>query len=285
MAKLIITTIADPMMGLLWETWPTMRKLETHYGDQVDLKFMPGQLVKNIYDLVDPKALQQYGKRVALNQYWVRLMQIYLQEEQIAGMPIYMGGNQRLFDQQHLSTIPLNQGWLAIAGDDSQLGDQVLYEMQYDTVVNDLQTNDQGYLAKLAQQFGVGANKFTRRFNSAAVRDRLVQSDQLRQQMQIDQLPAYLLTFKQKTYVVQGIPQYADWQKLIQQVTTDTVRERPTEFTFDAVKQFVDCHPHFSSLEVETAFGVDHQEVTKLLSQMKLSKTLIKGIDFYLKEE
>ncbi|VDG20398.1 thioredoxin-fold protein, DsbA family,FrnE-like subfamily [Lactobacillus plantarum WCFS1] [Lactiplantibacillus mudanjiangensis] len=31
MKELKIITVADPMMGLLWETWPTQRKLETHF--------------------------------------------------------------------------------------------------------------------------------------------------------------------------------------------------------------------------------------------------------------
>ena len=40
MKKLVITTVADPMMGMLWETWPTMRKLEPHYGEQLEFKFL-----------------------------------------------------------------------------------------------------------------------------------------------------------------------------------------------------------------------------------------------------
>ncbi|WP_295730481.1 hypothetical protein [uncultured Limosilactobacillus sp.] len=103
MARLTITIVADPMMGMLWETWPTMRKLETHYGGQLEFKLMMGQLVKNVYDLVDPNVEKMYGQRVALNQYWTRLMQVYLQEERLAGMPIYMGGGAQLFDQSHLS--------------------------------------------------------------------------------------------------------------------------------------------------------------------------------------
>lgn len=69
MAKLSITTVADPMMGMLWETWPIKRKLETHFGDQIEFHTLMGQLVKNVYDLADSKVVEQYGKKVALNQY------------------------------------------------------------------------------------------------------------------------------------------------------------------------------------------------------------------------
>lgn len=225
MKKLVITTVADPMMGMLWETWPTMRQLETHYGEQLEFKFLSGQLVKNVYDLVDQNVRQRFGNRVALNQYWVRLMQIYLQEEQIGNMPIYMGGNERLFDEHHLSSVPLNQGLLTIAGDQQPRLDQVLYEIQYDTVINNLQTNDIKYLTTLAQRFELGAEEFKARYNSDTIKQKLNNSEQVRQQLQIDQLPAYLLTYQGKTFVVKGLPKYENWQKLIQQVTNGAITE------------------------------------------------------------
>lgn len=284
MAKLVITTVADPMMGMLWETWPTQRKLETHYGEQLEFKFLSGQLVKNVYDLVDQNVRQRFGDRVALNQYWVRLMQVYLQEEQIGNMPIYMGGNERLFDKHHLSSVPLNQGLLTIAGDQQPRLDQVLYEMQYDTVINNLQTNDIKYLTTLAQRFGLGAEEFKASYNSATIKQKLNNSEQARQQLQIDQLPAYLLTYQGKTFVVKGLPKYGDWQKLIQQVTDGAITERTVKFDITTLAAFLNKHPHISQLELQTAFDVNEQAITDALATVDLEKQRVKGTIFYRKK-
>ena len=284
MKKLVITTVADPMMGMLWETWPTMRKLETHYGEQLEFKFLSGQLVKNVYDLVDPNVRKQFGDQVALNQYWVRLMQIYLQEEQIGNMPIYMGGNERLFDEHHLSSVPLNQGLLTIAGDQQPRLDQVLYEMQYDTVINNLQTNDIKYLTTLAQRFGMDAEQFTTRYNSATIKRELDNSEQARRQLQIDQLPAYLLTYQGKTFVVKGLPKYGDWKKLIHQVTDGSIIEQMVKFDDAALDAFINKHPHISQLELQTAFDVNEQVITDALATFDLEKQRVKGTIFYRKK-
>lgn len=284
MKKLVITTVADPMMGMLWETWPTMRKLEPHYGEQLEFKFLSGKLVKNVYDLVDQSVRQQFGDRVALNQYWVRLMQIYLQEEQIGNMPIYMGGNERLFDEHHLSSVPLNQGLLTIAGDQQPRLDQVLYEMQYDTVINNLQTNDIKYLTTLAQRFGMDAEQFTTSYNSAIIKRELDNSEQARRQLQIDQLPAYLLTYQGKTFVVKGLPKYADWKKLIQQVTDGSIIEQTVKFDVAALDAFINKHPHISQLELQTAFDVNEQVITDALATFYLEEQRVKGTIFYRKK-
>ena len=284
MKKLVITTVADPMMGMLWETWPTTRKLETHYGEQLEFKFLSGQLVKNVYDLVDQNVRQRFGDRVALNQYWVRLMQIYLQEEQIGNMPIYMGGNERLFDEHHLSSVTLNQGILTIAGDQQPRLDQVLYEIQYDTVINNLQTNDIKYLTTLAQRFELGAEEFKARYNSDTIKQKLNNSEQVRQQLQIDQLPAYLLTYQGKTFVVKGLPKYENWQKLIQQVTNGAITEQTVKFDAATLAAFLNKHPHISQLELQTAFDVNEQAITDALSTIDLEKQRVKGTIFYRKK-
>lgn len=281
MAKLSITTVADPMMGMLWETWPIKRKLETHFGDQIEFHTLMGQLVKNVYDLADSKVVEQYGKKVALNQYWTRLMQVYLQEEEISGMPIFMGGGRPLFDSDHTSSLPLNIGLRAIAGNDLSREDQVLYEMQYDTVVADRQTTDQSYLKKLAAQFNVSVEQFNQRFQSDQLSQQLDQEAVIMQQMKVDRLPAYLVTYQDRSYVIKGIPQYQEWLKLIQQITEGAIKPRLVTFDMNAVKQFMVKHPHISSLELKEAFDTDEETVIKSLAGEDLDRVKVKNTVFY----
>lgn len=282
MERLQILTVADPMMGLLWETWPTHRKLETHFPGQLTFGTLMGQLVKDVYALVDQQVLRRYGKTVALNQYWVQLMQIYLQEADEAGMPIRMGQGERLFDATHLSSVPLNKGLRAIAPQDARLEDQVLYELQYDTVIANRQTTDQAYLSELATRFGLTATQFTQRFTSEHVTRQLAQEQQLIQQVQVDRLPAYVLIYGDKSYVVKGAPKYAEWVEMIQKISGGKITPTTVAFNRATVTDFLERHPHISSLELKEAFDVaDEATVIQTLTQAPLTKTKIAGTVFY----
>lgn len=284
MKKLTVTVIGDPMMGLLWQTWPTWRKLETHFGKQIHFNILMGQLVRNVYTMVDQTVQTRYGKTVALNQYWTRLMQIYLQEEKIAGMPIYMGGNEPLFDDAHTSSTPLNVAFRVIAGHDEKLEDRVLYELQYDTVVNDLQTTSLKYLTKLAQRFGMNQREFLAKYRSTELEEELSQEQNVIQQAGVTEFPAYLVDYDQKTYVLKGIPRYTEWVKVIDQITNGEIQPEQVEFNLNQLEKLIDHHPHISSLELKAAFDVDdEQQVIDLLKNLKLTKKEIKGKIFYQK--
>ncbi|WDT65072.1 DsbA family protein [Companilactobacillus crustorum] len=278
MDQLKIITVADPMMGLLWETWPIHRKLETHFGEQIFFGTLMGQLVKDVYGLVDQEILSRYGKTVALNQYWVKLMQIYLQEERLTGMPIQMGTNERLFDENHTSSLPLDRGLRAIAKSNAELEDQVLYELQYDTVVENKQTNDINYLTKLAANFKIDKNKFSANYKSV----NLNQEMNIMSQLKISQLPAYIVTYGDKSYVIKGLPKYSEWVDMITKISQGNLKSRKVTFNKEMVLDFIKIHPHISSLELKEAFDLsDEQEVIRILEDTDLKTKKIKKTIFY----
>ncbi|VDG24726.1 DsbA family protein [Lactiplantibacillus mudanjiangensis] len=286
MKELKIITVADPMMGLLWETWPTQRKLETHFDYQIKFEMLMGQLVKNVYDLVDQTVLENYGKNVALNQYWVKLMQIYLQEESITGMPIQMGQNERLFDTDHISSISLDKGLRAISNHNAKLENQVLYEMQYDTVINNYQTTDIDYLVKLAESFGVKSAQFMNRYQSTDMETNLDKELQVLSQLKIKQMPAYIVIYDDKSYIINGLPKYADWLDIISKISEGAFKPNEVVFDWKAVSRLLERHPHISSLELKEAFDVNDE--TKVIQEMAhhgLVSKRVKNTVFYKKPQ
>lgn len=284
MKELRIIAVADPMMGLLWETWPTQRKLETHFNYQIKFETLMGQLVKNVYDLVDLPVLEKYGKNVALNQYWAKLMQIYLQEESIAGMPIQMGQNERLFDAKHSSSIPLNKGLRAISNHNAKLENQVLYEMQYATVVDNYQTNDIDYLVKLAESFGVKSAEFMNRYQADKMGMNLGKELQVLSQLNIKQMPAYIVTYDDKSYIINGLPKYVDWLNIISEVSGGKVIPNQVNFDWKSISYLLELHPHISSLELKEAFDVDDEtKVVKKMAHRGLISKRVKNTVFYKK--
>ena len=89
--RAVLTTFADPMMGLAWEQEPVYRRLETHFRDQLEFRYRMVPLVPDVMRLVDPRDLP-LGEAEAIRRYNARLADIYLEEEPIGGLPIVMDG-------------------------------------------------------------------------------------------------------------------------------------------------------------------------------------------------
>lgn len=52
-----ITTFTDPMMGLSYECEPIFRKLETHFENHIEFKYVMSGLVRDVYHFVDKRDL------------------------------------------------------------------------------------------------------------------------------------------------------------------------------------------------------------------------------------
>ncbi len=82
-------------MGLSYESEPFFRKLETHFQQQIQFRYVMSGLVRNVYDFVDPEDLK-VSQEYALEKYMLQLAAIYKSEENITGMPINMTDFQLL---------------------------------------------------------------------------------------------------------------------------------------------------------------------------------------------
>lgn len=119
--KLTLTIFTDPMMGLSYESEPFFRKLETHFQQQIQFRYVMSGLVRNVYDFVDPEDLK-VSQEYALEKYMLQLAAIYKSEENITGMPINMTDFQ-LFTTEFNSSIPLNLAYKAAQLADSNKAD------------------------------------------------------------------------------------------------------------------------------------------------------------------
>ena len=58
--KLIITEFTDPVCTWCWGSEPVLRKLQTVYQDQLDVRFIMGGLVPDISDFMDEMNILEY---------------------------------------------------------------------------------------------------------------------------------------------------------------------------------------------------------------------------------
>jgi len=160
-----ITCFTDPMMGLSYEFEPTLRKLETHFADAVEIDYAMGLLAPSIEPFMtrEERALPPDE---GFTRYNKRLAGIYKEEEAIAGMPINMGGF-RLFTSEHRSTLPLNLAYEAARLLDERRAERFLYRLRYATVVECRPTLEEAEMLRAAALVGYEVPCFREAMGSA----------------------------------------------------------------------------------------------------------------------
>ena len=131
--KINIITFTDPMMGLSYESEPVFRKLETHFGENIEFKYLMCVLVKDVYDFVNQADLS-VSKEFAIKNYNAKLAKIYESEEYISNMPINMT-DFHLFSIEHTSSLPLKLAYKSVQLVDKSKADLFLYNLRYATIV------------------------------------------------------------------------------------------------------------------------------------------------------
>ena len=121
-------------MGLSYEIETVYRKLETHFGDRIELRYCMSLLVRDVRDfmLSQERAME---KKAGIETYCKRLAKIYEDEEQISGMPICMSGFC-LFDEEHTTSMPLDLAYKAVQLTAPDKAERFLYLLRYATIVN-----------------------------------------------------------------------------------------------------------------------------------------------------
>lgn len=287
--QVLINVFADPMMGMHWELYPSLRKLENRLGDQIKLNFIPIELVKSVYDLTDKAVLAKYGKTVALNQYWAKLMEIYLQEEQIIGMPILMGSNDlHLFDQKHTSSKNLDLAYLAVVQLKPTVASDFLYRLQFATVIEDQQTTDIKVLSKLAEEYDIHSDEFEKLIIDSKLRDQLEQMQILADKLKIEQLPAFSIEYQGKFYVVKGIVDYDNWLEILNQVTDSKIKEHDISLDINSLEKVLGKYSLISEVELKAIFDSSDQTafnklIGYLIKENKIKVEIHKAVRFFRK--
>lgn len=191
--KVKITTFTDPMMGLSYECEPMFRKLETHYGEQIEFEYVMSGLVRDVYDFVD-RADLRFGKAEAIRRYNKRLAKIYESEKHISGMPINMD-SFCLFDSEHTSSLPLNLAYKAVQLIDPEKADLFLYNLRYATIVDCRPTTHLEEITDVVRKTGINVDRFMTAYNDGSVQTELDKDFALFQRLGLHSLPAYLIQY------------------------------------------------------------------------------------------
>ena len=270
MDKITLMTFTDPMMGLSYECEPIFRKLETHFPDKIEFIYVMSGLVRNVYDLVDPRDLPK-GKDVAIRNYNARLAKIYESEESILGMPINMT-NFQLFSTEHTSSIPLNLAFKAAQLTDREGADQFLYNLRYATIVDTRPTTQREEILEVVRQTGLDEETFCLHFDGDTAQKALEQDLSLGQKLEIHSLPSYLVQYGERKLLIQSLIGYGAFVSVFEELSNRKMKLQPVDPTGENLQELLDRHPLISPIEIREAFDLsDMEEVRNIIQPFILA--------------
>ena len=273
--QVVIANFTDPMMGLSYECEPIFRKLETHFPGTVELRFVMGLLVSNVYALVDPYDLAD-GQDVAIKNYNRRLADIYRSEESIGGMPINMDGFA-LFDAEHTSSLPLNLAYKAAELADANKAKLFLYNLRYATIAECRSTTREEEIMAVVRRTGIDGEKFQRHYRGGSAEEALRQDLALCRELNIHSLPAYLFQYNGNTLLVRGLIGYDDFVSIIGKFTGGEVQPQTAHPSPENLRRLIDAHPLISPIEIREAFDLPGiAEVERLLEPLLFAGEIAK---------
>lgn len=258
--KVKITTFTDPMMGLSYECEPMFRKLETHFESQIEFKYVMSGLVRDVYQFVNTADLR-FGEKEAIKRYNKRLAQIYEGEESISGMPINMNGFC-LFDTEHTSSIALNLACKAVQLIAPEKADLFLYNLRYATIVDCRTTTHLNEITEVVRKTGINADRFMTAYNDGSAQAELDKDLALFQRLGLHSLPAYLIQYGEKGYLIQTFS-YTDFLSVIDKISDGIIQPQAVEKSMENIKKLIEKHPLISPIEIKAAFGFDSTEEVK----------------------
>lgn len=283
MNTLTITIFTDPIMGLSYESEPFLRKLETHFPNQITIKNVMSGLVRNVYDFVDKNDLA-VSQEYAIARYLPRLAAIYNAEQDISGMPVCME-NLQLFSTERTSSIPLNLAYKAVERIEPNKADEFLYRLRFATIVEVRPTTDTDELVQVAEQVGIEKTLFLNEFLSDRNQQDLQNDFAYRAKMGVRGLPAYLFEYQGKQVLANGVLNDDDFFGIIGQITQGELQPAIPILNTQNVWALIQNRRLISPIEIQYAFDLaDISKLEPLLqnlqSNQKIRRQIIAGGEF-----
>ncbi|WP_455229326.1 DsbA family protein [Kingella denitrificans] len=254
MNRLKISVFTDPMMGLSYESEPFFRKLETHFGDRIEVQPIMSGLVRNVYDFVNPNDLT-VSEDYAIERYLPRLAAIYNAEQTISSMPIAME-KLDLFSTERTSSIPLNLAYKAVQRIAPGKAEAFLYRLRFATIAEVRPTTKLDELKRVAEQVGVNQTDFLTAYHSLETEAALAEDFRRREQLRLFRLPAYLFEYKWKTALAKGVLDDKALFELVEKITNGELKPQPPEATSENMKKLFERHPLINLIELRYAFDL-----------------------------
>lgn len=269
--KIEIIEFTDPVCTWCWGSEPLLRKLETRYGDQVEVKFVMGGLVQDIRDFYDShhgigKDPERSNQQIV--KHWVEASERH-------GMPVRSEGF-RLFSEEYPSTYPQNIAYKAAQMEDQALADKFLRRIREASAAEALQTSRNEVLVELASEVGLDISKFLGRLSDGSAAAAFQEDLDTTRRYGVRGFPSFLVRYEDKEYMMRSYQNYESFQALIRLLSSETVETAP-EKTEGNILEFILKYGRVAPVELQMSFDMTEEETSEAIEKL-LEKNLCRKI-------
>jgi len=264
-----IIEFTDPVCTWCWGSEPVLRKLETHYGDQLRIGYVMGGLVKDIREFYDNYNGIGGDAEKSNNQ----IIKHWLEASERHGMPVKSEGF-RLFSNEYPSTYPQNIAYKAAQMEDQNLADRFLRRIREASAAEARQTSQLEVLIELAAEVGLDVAAFIERFNDGSAEAAFEKDLQTTAEFGAQGFPTFLVKYGEKGILLRGYQRYATFQAVIKTLAGETIQEHAPEKSEEKVLAFIEKQGRVAPVEIQTAFDISDAEQQSFIDFL-LSKHLI----------
>ena len=274
MKKLILTQFTDPACTWCWGSEPVVRKLEWQFGDQLELKFVMGGLVKDINQFGgDPRNgvtgtnVKQLMEGVATH--WVDASSRH-------GMPVDISVCPVLFDEENISTYPMNEAYKAAQLQDSTLADVFLRRIREAVTTEGRPANRLEILVELAEETGLNPVRFKRDMEEGNASEAFYDDLMTSRKMGATGFPAFLLTYGEKQLMVKGYRTADQFYDIIADFTQGEIKPLNRPFSEKNGLKFMSNYRNVAPVELQTAFDISRKQADEWLTSQVAAGSLTK---------
>lgn len=272
--KIEIIEFTDPVCTWCWGSEPLLRKLETRYGGQVEVKFVMGGLVKDIRDFYD--SYNDIGKDPERSNQ--QIVKHWVEASERHGMPVRSEGF-KLFSDEHPSTYPQNIAYKAAQMEDQALADKFLRRMREASAAEAMQTNRNEVLVELASEAGLDISKFLGRLSDGSAAAAFQEDLNITHKYGVRGFPSFLVRYEDKEYMMRSYQNFESFQALIKLLAKETVDTIP-EKTEENILGFITRYGRVAPVELQMSFELTEKETNEAIQKLlekKLCKTIPAG--------
>ncbi|BAJ50866.1 DsbA oxidoreductase [Candidatus Caldarchaeum subterraneum] len=258
-----IVEYTDPYCTWCWGSEPVLRKIKEVYGEQVEISYKMGGLVRDIRDFYDP--VNEIG-----GESWYEQVAVHWEDaSRRHGMPV----DSRVFYEikdSFTSTYPANIAVKAAEFQDRELAKRYLRRLREGAAAERKHIHRLEVQAELAEEVGLEAGKLVDDIRSGRAEEAFLKDLSECRAMGITGFPTFLVKNLKtgRTHLVYGYRRYSYFEGLLDEISDDSLLKRRIERSEEEVLGFVRRWGKVATQEVATLLDISKNQAFEMLKSM-----------------
>lgn len=263
MDKITIYQFTDPTCIWCWGNEPVIRALDYLYGNKINIEFIMGGLVEDIFTLYPAEGSRQHILQRAISQ----IETDWAEAAKRHGMPI-KPGPIGLYSERYASSFPQNIAYEAAKRLDSKRAKHFLRLLHEATFTEGKRTSQIDVLIELVGKAGIDVVKFIDEYTIGQAQADFMQDRMTCQRNGITGFPSYMIKYQDTSIILGGYQNLQTFHNIISRLTNNKVKPKRVGPSRANIRTFIAHYESVYPVEIEVAFGLDRAQTDLMIGEL-----------------